>query len=393
MHHNSASLQIVVAGGGLGGLTLAQRLRDSRHRVTVLESRPRNSTAHGYRVSLKAGGIAALQSSLPRELFELVVATRIRQARQMIFMNPDLTTRFSKPLPLLDPADALGVNRQTLREILAMGLDIRYDAPVTSYASDGYRVTVHAGDAHYEADLLVGADGTNSAVRRQLLPGARLDDLGWAIWGRTPITGSVQAWLPPELDETFNRVIHEDGAAMSVVTCRTHESPSAATRRLGIDHAITDVPDYLSWMVSPNTSRTDDAAPGALQQQALDTVRGWHPALEQIINGADPADVFAVRIRSSHPVDPWHEVPVTLLGDAIHTMSPGRGDGANIAIRDAELLGDLLAQAEDASSLHAAARQYEAEMLDYGFRAVAASRDHPFAPFTGTSKSGGFPGN
>jgi len=377
---------IAIAGGGIGGLTLAQRLRDSEHKVTVLEARPRDAAAQGYRVSLKQAGIEALRSALPAAQFELVVATRIRQATRMIFMDAELRPKFQKPIPALEPTEALGVNRQTLREILAVGLDIRYDRPVASYAVEGGRVLVHAGAERYEAGLLVGADGSDSAVRRQLLPEARLDDLGWTIWGRTPLTPEVHDWLPAELDGTFNRVLHPDGAAMSVATCRAVEHPTVAAARLGIAGPFTEIPDYLSWTLTPREPNPN-ADEQRLRELALHTVDGWHPALRRIIEGAAPGDVFAVRIRSAHPVDPWTEEPVTLLGDAVHTMSPGRGDGANIALRDADTLGRLLAPARTTHALHTAARQYETAMLDYAFRAVAASREQPFAPFARPSTS------
>ncbi|MFF4617550.1 hypothetical protein [Nonomuraea jabiensis] len=63
-------------------------------------------------------------------------------------------------------------------------------------------------------------------------------------------------------------------------------------------------------------------------------------------------------------------------------MSPGRGEGANVGLRDACLLGELLAAAAaEGQPLSGAKAGYERRMLDYAFTAVDASRDHPFAPF------------
>jgi 2-polyprenyl-6-methoxyphenol hydroxylase-like FAD-dependent oxidoreductase len=70
---------------------------------------------------------------------------------------------------------------------------------------------------------------------------------------------------------------------------------------------------------------------------------------------------------------------VTLLGDAVHTMSPGRGDGANIALKDAQMLVRALRHAASGTaSLASALRGYQTAMLEYGFQAVADSRDKPF---------------
>jgi 2-polyprenyl-6-methoxyphenol hydroxylase-like FAD-dependent oxidoreductase len=65
---------------------------------------------------------------------------------------------------------------------------------------------------------------------------------------------------------------------------------------------------------------------------------------------------------------------VTLLGDAIHAMSPARGSGANTALRDAALLAkELAAAARGDKSVVRAIADYEQEMVDYGFAAVRAS--------------------
>jgi 2-polyprenyl-6-methoxyphenol hydroxylase-like FAD-dependent oxidoreductase len=70
---------------------------------------------------------------------------------------------------------------------------------------------------------------------------------------------------------------------------------------------------------------------------------------------------------------------VTLLGDAIHTMSPGRGDGANIALKDAQMLLRALQRVTSGTtSLASAIRGYQTDMLQCGFQAVADSRDNPF---------------
>jgi 2-polyprenyl-6-methoxyphenol hydroxylase-like FAD-dependent oxidoreductase len=108
-------------------------------------------------------------------------------------------------------------------------------------------------------------------------------------------------------------------------------------------------------------------------------VEGWHPAVRRLIAEADVPATFPVRITSAQPVTPWPELSVTLLGDAVHTMSPGRGDGANIALKDAQmLLRALQRMASGTASLASAIRGYQADMLQYGFQAVADSRDNPF---------------
>nr|WP_227026022.1 FAD-dependent monooxygenase [Streptomyces fodineus] len=74
----------------------------------------------------------------------------------------------------------------------------------------------------------------------------------------------------------------------------------------------------------------------------------------------------------------WETTAVTLLGDAIHVMSPAIGVGASTALRDARVLTDRLLQAAGGRPLAEALHAYEEEMLGYGFDAVrdSATRGH-----------------
>jgi 2-polyprenyl-6-methoxyphenol hydroxylase-like FAD-dependent oxidoreductase len=88
------------------------------------------------------------------------------------------------------------------------------------------------------------------------------------------------------------------------------------------------------------------------------------------VAGSDPATVNAFHVKSAAPVSPWPTGRVTLLGDAIHNMTPMAGVGANTALRDAQLLRRNLT---GGLPLIPALAAYEKEMLDYGFAAVRQS--------------------
>jgi 2-polyprenyl-6-methoxyphenol hydroxylase-like FAD-dependent oxidoreductase len=108
-------------------------------------------------------------------------------------------------------------------------------------------------------------------------------------------------------------------------------------------------------------------------------VRPWHPALQRLVAEADTATIFPITISSAQPVELWQVPSVTLLGDAIHTMSPGRGEGANTALRDAALLRHTVTHVlSRGTPLAQAKADYETEMLRYAFEAVDASLNAPF---------------
>jgi 2-polyprenyl-6-methoxyphenol hydroxylase-like FAD-dependent oxidoreductase len=101
----------------------------------------------------------------------------------------------------------------------------------------------------------------------------------------------------------------------------------------------------------------------------------WHPNLRRLFEVTDPSTCFPISIKTSVPLDPWPATNVTLIGDAIHTMTPGRGVGANTALRDAVLLcARIIDVAEGRMGLIEAVGSYEAKMITYGFDAVLKSR-------------------
>jgi 2-polyprenyl-6-methoxyphenol hydroxylase-like FAD-dependent oxidoreductase len=112
-----------------------------------------------------------------------------------------------------------------------------------------------------------------------------------------------------------------------------------------------------------------------LIQLAQEITRDWRPNVHKLIALTDPGSCFPLNIRTSEPTPAWTTTNVTLLGDAIHTMTPGRGVGANTALRDARLLCRKLTAARDGElPLLQAIHEYEARMRDYGFDAVLKSR-------------------
>jgi 2-polyprenyl-6-methoxyphenol hydroxylase-like FAD-dependent oxidoreductase len=108
---------------------------------------------------------------------------------------------------------------------------------------------------------------------------------------------------------------------------------------------------------------------------AKEMTEKWHSDFRKLIQMTDPASMHALNIRTSVPVAPWETSNVTLLGDAIHTMTPGKGAGANTALRDAVLLlKRLLEVSRGEKPPLQAFHEYESEMLQYSSKLVLESR-------------------
>lgn len=381
------AMRVAVAGGGLGGLCLAQGLRRHGVDVTVYE---RDATAvgrrQGYRLHLDARAGLALRECLPPKLFGLfqhtcstpstrftVVSEKLRELR-IIHGTPGVDTYAAETL-------ATSVNRQTLREILAAGLDDRivYGQEATGFA-DGVRL-VFADGREVECDVLVAADGVNSAVRRQYLPQATAVDTGGrCVYGMTLLTDQALDLVPPPLLEGFMAVV---GGRVGMATglVRLRERPEQAAARIAPKATLSPVRDYLMWSLSADMSQfkmtgaeLDALDPAGLHELVGRMIKSWHLNLRGLHELAEIDETFLIKVRTSTPVPAWRPSRVTVLGDAIHAMSPAGGSGANIALRDASVLCKALASApSDNDGLLAAIGGYEAEMREYGYAAVEAS--------------------
>jgi 2-polyprenyl-6-methoxyphenol hydroxylase-like FAD-dependent oxidoreductase len=377
-------MRVAVAGAGLGGLCLAQGLRRAGADVTVYERDDGLSgRRQGYRLHVDARAGLALQQCLPPELLAAFQATCGQASTRMTVVSERL--RVLKEVTAGDPAAdryapgtlSTSVNRLTLREVLATGLDdaIMPGREVTGYDTYGKAVRVHFADGREaEADVLVGADGVNSAVRRQYLPAAEPADTGGrCVYGKIPLRPATLELLPSALAAGFTAIIGGKlGMATGLVRFRNRPEHVSGVR-------LSAAEDYLMWGLAGDRGqfgvpdeRLLTMSPAELHALSAELIRGWHPDLRALHAMADVEETFAVRIRTSPVIPAWQPSRVTVLGDAIHAMSPSGGSGANTALRDAAQLCSALSTAAD-GDITTAIGQYELHMRDYGYAAVAAS--------------------
>ncbi|WP_436764424.1 FAD-dependent oxidoreductase [Streptosporangium sp. V21-05] len=377
--------RVLIAGGGIGGLCLAQGLHRAGVDVTVFErAASPEEFKEGYRIHLDPDGSRALHTCLPPERFAALEAACGRPPRAFAFLGRNLGELLSidvlPPGARPDPIAAhRSINRYTLRRILLDGLGdrVRFGKELRHYESEG-DVTAHFADgSHATGSVLVGAEGTHSPVRAQLLPHAGRVDTGVdGIAGRLPLTPRTRRLLPAHLERGPAMVLAPGGLNLFLAT---HENTSGTgdlpEYMLPADHG-----DYLVWALSARRKALpaggiDRIEPEELHALALRLAHAWHPHLRQIIQETEPATVSGFTIRTATPVRPWPAGNVTVLGDAIHSMPPSRGIGANTALRDAGLLcaNLLAARTADPAALTAAIADYERQMRGYGFAAAKAS--------------------
>lgn len=395
----AAPLRVLIIGGGVGGLALGQALVAAGGIDVRICERNRDATVwlDGYRVNINPDGSRALHACLPPALWAAFVATSAAPPGGISFRTEALEelftiTRHDMTGGSADPAHGqFGVSRIVLRRLLLAGLDevIRFGAEFERYTvNPDTTVTAHFTDGTTAtADVLVGADGANSRVRSQYLPHAsRMSSDAVGLAARVPLDDDTRAWLPSYLADGMTLVMPKSGRWSMFASAfpGRHALTSALADGVGLaevgvdpDQLLDTLEDYLlcSLIVDHRAVPDDvvDLDAATLHQLAADMVGHWHPVLQRLIAEWDPASVGAMRFRQSTLVDPWPSSTVTVLGDAIHNMTPVGGLGANSALRDAAALAEQLVAVRDGAPLLPAIAAYEEQMRGWGYTAVRES--------------------
>lgn len=394
-------MKVIIIGAGAGGMCLAHGLRRAGIEVAVHErDRTRTSGLHGYRVGISPNGARALKACLDPELFATFVATTAAPYDTMAMLTERYRTLIrigydDIPHTTGAPEDSEhNVSRMTLRQVLFTGMEdvITFDRCFTHYERhDDGRVTAHFDDGSSDTgDLLVGADGASSRVRAQYLPHATHTETGLvAIGGKTLLTDRSEALLPDVVRRGLGMYFDRRGQFGISHVMRMPWGPDGGPRDgVGASERelvgrwpglrFDNTTDYVSWAISTSRSL---APTDVLEYSGADAVAlvgelsaGWHPHWRELVATGDPGATVALSIRTSDPVPPWTPSTVTMVGDAIHTMTPGRGAGANTALRDARELCDRLVRARDGEvTLLDAVGDYEDLMRRYSSLAVRES--------------------
>jgi 2-polyprenyl-6-methoxyphenol hydroxylase-like FAD-dependent oxidoreductase len=324
----------VIVGAGIGGLAAAIALKRSGWDVRVFE-RAESPRELGFALLLAPNAMHALAA--------LGIADAARQGGAIAtsgeMRRPDGTVlrRFDTAAARAALGeDAVCILRPVLHGALldAVGRDaIGLSSEAVGFASiaDGVTVTFANGQTA-GGDVLIGADGVGSAIRRQLHP----DEPAPRSSGLFAIRG-VARDVAHHLGGTSGAQYFGRGLEAGVARAGERE---------------------VYWFLSLRVDRVDRTGdPTTLARQCAAM---FHEPFRAIVQATPADDLRVDDLFEREPIADWGRGPATLVGDAAHPMLPHAGQGAAQAIEDAVALGAVLRDAGDAAAIHAALRRYEA---------------------------------
>ncbi|KAK5047652.1 hypothetical protein LTR84_006317 [Exophiala bonariae] len=373
----SDDFKVLIIGGGLGGLALAQALRKHGIAYEIFErDLAWDSRNQGWALSLH-WILEDLLGQTPDDMpsFDHVsLGYEHGMEAEFAYFNAftgeeQMRLSHSKEKPFLRS------DRSKVRLWLMHKLDIQWNKHFIRYTEDSDGVTAYFEDGtSAKGSLLVGADGVNSKVRDQLMVGSGLKP---RIIPLGNITSLVE--LPKE---KYTKQL-ELGRSFFLAHSPNHRL-FVGFRHFSKDEETASFYWRLSWYDKETQNEpywTATASPEELMEYAREKTKDFFPLLTETLRATPPSGVVVPSLTF------WDMLPiplptgrVTLLGDGIHPMSPFRGEGANFAMKDGLSLGQYLAERKNGETIPELLKRYESEMLIRGSGGVlksrAAAEDH-----------------
>jgi 2-polyprenyl-6-methoxyphenol hydroxylase-like FAD-dependent oxidoreductase len=360
-------MRALVVGGGVAGPACAVALQRVGIEAVVLERRPAPEPGAGSYLSVAANGLAALDAIGALEAVRAVGWPTDRN----VMVSSSGRTLGTIPLgrPLEDGTVALTLKRAALAGVLAAeagrrGADVRWGAQVAAVDPSAGRVTLADGTA-LSADVVVGADGLHSLVRRAVVPAAPAP----RYVGLTNFGGITRrTMLGDGLPEHAWQFVFGRRAFFGA-----HRTPSGDVvwfvnvprEAIGRgERASTPDDRWQAWLVD---LLRDDAGPAA------ELVRTG----ELELAGDSTHDL-------AH-VPTWHRGRAVLLGDAAHAPSPSSGQGASLALEDAVVLAACLRDHGEPAAAFAAYEAVRRERVERVVRAGARTSSAKIPGRVGTA--------
>lgn len=341
---------ILVIGGGIGGLTSAIALRQRGFDVTVIEKDP-EWAVYGVGI-IQQGNVLRAVDALGI-LDSYVDAGVGFDAVEVYTQEGAKIVRVPSVRLLEDYPANLGIGRPALHKVLgdaaiAAGTKIRLGITADAIEDDGQndstQVYVHFSDeSEGKYDLVIGADGVYSQTRAMVFPEAATPKFtGQAVWRyNLPRLADLDA-------------IH------------AYNGPTGV--------GLVPINDDLMYMYITTPEPGNPRHPrDGLATMMRGKLAGCAPSLRELGKQITDDDGVVYRPLEGMLVEgAWHKGRVVLLGDAVHATTPHLGQGAGLAIEDSLVLAEELANHEDIEAALCAYRARRFDRCAYILRASLA---------------------
>ncbi|KAJ7460934.1 hypothetical protein B0H11DRAFT_1736272 [Mycena galericulata] len=324
------TLNILIIGCGIGGLSAAYCLGRAGHRITVLESASTiGEVGAGIQVGPNLSRLLirwGLQDQLERAAVKPNAVTFLRyengQRVGWTRWGETMEQDHGAPYYHIHRADLLGILYNLAKPYMTVKLNSR----VISIEPQEGRVTLKSGE-FLSGDLIIGADGIKSVVRDAVVGGPPKPPVPTGHAAYRAIISTKDMISDADLESLVEQteVINWMGPAKHV-----------------IGYCIRGKTEYNLVMVHPDSREQESyTAEGSVKKMMAD-FEGWEPRVQKLLGLVSKTLIWPLLYRE--PLEKWVAPTgkVVLLGDACHPMLPSHAQGSAMAVEDAAVLGVLL---------------------------------------------------
>lgn len=331
---------VLIAGGGLGGLTAALALQRAGFDVDVYERAP-NLAEVGAGIQISANGSRVLyelglKEPLSPLIFEpegkIIRMWNTGETQPLIDLGAESVRLYGYPYFMLHRADLLNVLAAAIGQEKSDAIHLNARCVDYQQDDDGVSLTLQDGTV-IRGDVLIGADGIHSKVRESLFGTDQARFTGTIAW-----RGLIRRQdLPKHLHRPVGTNWVGPGGHVVHYFVRGGELLN-----------FVGIRENTEWQVESWTAQ-------GTTEECLHDFEGWHEDVQTLVRNIDTPYKWALKVRE--PMKQWTQGRIALLGDACHSTLPYLAQGASMGFEDAVVLARCLAtQLENPV---AALRRYE----------------------------------